>query len=62
MVIKADPVPCTLPPLPQPVVFGGVPSGENVLVTKDGLVELARWIAGTRAWIIAASGCLAVPR
>lgn len=51
-------LPCDLPPLPQPIALGGVPQGETIVVTKDGLAELARYLVGVRAWIAAASGCL----
>jgi hypothetical protein len=50
--------PCNLPPLPHPVTFGGVPDGDNVVVTKTGLAELAGYLVATRAWIGAASTCL----
>ncbi len=53
---------CVLPPLPQPVVFGGVPDGDDkVIVTKSGLLELARYVAAERDWIVSASACLAAP-
>jgi hypothetical protein len=40
------------------VTFGGVPDGDNVVVTKTGLAELAGYLVATRAWIGAASTCL----
>lgn len=56
----AEKVPCALPPLPAPIALGGVPTadGTAVVVTKDGLVELGRYLAGVRAWITVASECI----
>ncbi len=60
MVTPSRP-PCELPALPQPVVFGGVPDGDDkVIVTKSGLIALAGYVVAERAWIAAASACLAV--
>lgn len=60
-VIVAPRVPCSLPHLPAPIALGGVPSvgGDTVTVTRDGLAALAGYLVAVRAWIGAASGCLA---
>lgn len=57
-------VPCELPPLPAPIALGGVPTpdGAAVTITKDGLAELGRYLAGVRAWISVASECIGAVR
>lgn len=59
-VVPAPRPPCNLPPLPQPVVFGGIPDGEHVVITRSGLADLSRWMVLTDAWILAAATCLDV--
>lgn len=61
MVTVREPLPCSLPPLPQPVVIGGAedPGNPNVvIVTRDGVEALARYVVGVRSWIQAAAICL----
>lgn len=60
ITVEAARPPCNLPPLPQPATLGGVPDGDRVIVTKDGLGQLAVYLAGVRAWIGAAAICLEV--
>jgi hypothetical protein len=45
----------------MPAILGGVPEvdGVHVIVTKDGIAELVRYLAGVRSWIEAAQACLA---
>lgn len=49
---------CNLPPLPAPVVLGGMPDGDRYVLTRDGLADLARYLVGVRQWIEAANGCI----
>lgn len=57
-----EPVPCNLPDLPRAPHIGGVPHGDNVIVTQDSLAELGRFIAGMYAWIEAATPCVEPPQ
>lgn len=52
--------PCLLPSWPQPPTMGGVPEGETVVVTRDGIAELGRWAAGVKLWAATAAACLDV--
>jgi hypothetical protein len=58
ITVTADPIPCNLPPLPKPPHLGGVEQGDNVIVTRDSLAEMGRWVAGIYAWIDSAAKCL----
>lgn len=58
MTVSSTPSPCSLPPLPEPVVLGGMPDGDRYLLTRDGLASLAGYLVGVRQWIAAASSCL----
>lgn len=60
IVNVADPLPCELPPLPQPFEFVGFPDadGQRIFVTISDLKQLAVYLVGMRAWITVASTCL----
>ncbi len=60
IVTVAEPLPCELPPLPQPFEFVGFPSddGSKIYVTISDLKQLAVYLVGMRAWITVASTCL----
>jgi hypothetical protein len=57
-MLSSTPV-CDLPPLPAPVVLGGMPDGDRYVLTQSGLAELARYLVGVRQWITAADSCMA---
>jgi hypothetical protein len=58
-MLSSTPV-CNLPPLPAPVVLGGMPDGDRYVLTQSGLAELARYLVGVRQWIESATACLSV--
>lgn len=64
VTISPEPPPCDLPAWPAKPVMGGVPEVKDgketgrVLITRDGLAELGRYVAGALAWADAAGLCL----
>ena len=61
ITVTPDKTPCNLPQWPAPPILGGVPQGDNVLLTKDGLAELARYASGVNARKQAEKACEAKP-
>lgn len=65
ITVSPDRPPCVLPSWPSKPLMGGVPElgpdhkeTGNVTITRDGLGELARFVAGAVKWAEAATLCL----
>ena len=60
VVTVAPPLPCELPELPGPIQMVGFPSpdGQQIYVSTTDFRNFAVYLAGMRAWIVAAAICL----
>lgn len=57
IIVRPEAPPCALPKWPSKPVPGGVPQGQNVLYTPDGLAEWARFLRGATAYYDANELC-----
>lgn len=65
IVVNPKRPPCVLPHWPAPPVIGGIKERDadgketgRLLVTRDGLAELGRFVAGAIEWAETAGECL----
>lgn len=60
VVVVQHPPPCNLPALPDPIPQLGIPDAprDGYFVPRQSWALLGGYVAGVRAWIVAASGCL----
>lgn len=58
VVTIAEPVECALPELPQPFEIVGMASPDGILVTRSDAANIAAYVLGLRAWIVAAAPCI----
>lgn len=58
VVTIAEPIECALPELPQPFEIVGMASPDGILVTRTDAANIASYVLGLRAWIVAAAPCI----
>jgi len=57
-VTIAEPIECALPELPQPFELVGMATPDGIVMTKTDMANIASYVLGLRAWIVAASSCI----
>jgi hypothetical protein len=62
VTVIAEPIVCDLPPLPDPLskpVGFPSPDGQSILVSISDMALVVGYVSAMRAWIMAATGCIA---